>query len=816
MGLASSLTTALSGLNAAEAKIDVLGNNLANSQTVGFKESDVMFSTQFFQTLSMGSAPTEGNGGVNPRQFGLGTRVAGISTNHSQGSITLSNNPTDLAIQGNGMFLVQGAGGETLYSRSGVFSTNADHELVTPNGNRLLGYGVDENFQLQTGGLTPVTIPKGMDAVAQATTEVTMEGVLPPNGTIADTAAVIQSQPMTVSYLLQADTTGMTGVLSAVPDLVASTINSSEGGGSHPAEVTYGYRFVFVDSSGTESRISVPMTVDIPQGNGLADNVIQINDLPTPPPHYEFLRVYRTAPDGNEYFRLTDLGPAATTFTDTNATALSGDVLDQTTLSGGYTYRVTFSVAGHPETRPSPPLGPISVSGGRIQLQDFPLPPVPGPGDQFPAYDTINIYRNVPNDPDTFFYVTSGSVGDNFTDAVPDATITNLTLPGNRVLDKNGPPVDVATLLSEILIRNGNEYVPAFELGPLTLQLRKGGDAGHVLSKTLQISDQTRFSDLMLFMEQATGIVRPNSENGVPLSLNKISGETGSLTAGVSIVNGALRIVSNNGSINSININASGLTVEGPNGPRPTGLNFSQLQSATGTTAATDFVVYDSLGIPLQVRVSVAMESQDSNATVYRWFADSPDHDASSGHATHVGTGLIKLDGQGRLQEVTNTEIAIGRANMPADHPLSFNLNWEAISGLAADFATVTATKQDGHGPGTLTSFSVNRDGSITGVFSNGTSHLLGQIMVAVFANQQGLIQRGQNLYAPGVNAGMALRRPGDGNAGELIAGALELSNVDIGRNLIDLGLASTLYRGNSRVISTTQQLLDELLNLRR
>jgi len=73
MGLASALSTALTGLTAAETTIDVVGNNLANSNTVGFKSSEVAFASQFLQTLGLGSAPTSGSGGTNPRQTGLGT-----------------------------------------------------------------------------------------------------------------------------------------------------------------------------------------------------------------------------------------------------------------------------------------------------------------------------------------------------------------------------------------------------------------------------------------------------------------------------------------------------------------------------------------------------------------------------------------------------------------------------------------------------------------------------------------------------------------------------------------------------------------------
>src|SRR5215471_9941674 len=127
MGLASALTTALTGLQAAETQVDVAGNNLANSQTVGFKESQAQFATQFLQTYGLGSAPTDTNGGTDPLQIGLGTQVAAVSPNFTQGTIEISTNPSDLAIQGDGFFMVQSAEGEQLYTRNGIFKTNADN-----------------------------------------------------------------------------------------------------------------------------------------------------------------------------------------------------------------------------------------------------------------------------------------------------------------------------------------------------------------------------------------------------------------------------------------------------------------------------------------------------------------------------------------------------------------------------------------------------------------------------------------------------------------------------------------------------------------
>ena len=101
-------------------------------------------------------------------------------------------------------------------------------------------------------------------------------------------------------------------------------------------------------------------------------------------------------------------------------------------------------------------------------------------------------------------------------------------------------------------------------------------------------------------------------------------------------------------------------------------------------------------------------------------------------------------------------------------------------------------------------------------MFSNGITRDLGQIRLARFSNPAGLEQKGENLYAAGVNSGLPIEgNPGEQGIGSIVAGAVELSNTDIGGNLIDLILASTMYRGNTRVITTVQQMLDELLALR-
>ena len=116
MGLTSALNTSVNGLSLNETAIAVIGNNIANADTNGFKAADVLFSTQLSQTLSIGSAPTATNGGTNPQQIGLGAQIAAIQTDFSEGSITNTSSPSDLAIQGNGFFVLKSPQGQ-VYTR---------------------------------------------------------------------------------------------------------------------------------------------------------------------------------------------------------------------------------------------------------------------------------------------------------------------------------------------------------------------------------------------------------------------------------------------------------------------------------------------------------------------------------------------------------------------------------------------------------------------------------------------------------------------------------------------------------------------------
>lgn len=811
MGLTSALTTALTGLSAAETQIDVIGNNLANSQTVGFKSSNVVFGTQFLQTLSLGAGSTASNGGTNPRQIGLGVQVAEIAANHTQGTIEISSSASDLAIQGDGFFIVEGAEGERLYTRNGIFKLNSDAELVNTTGHRLLGYDVDDQFRLQESSLTPLSVPLGTESVAKATENVTFEGSLTPEGDLATVSQVIESVKLGDAQVPRPDASGTLIGAAPISDNNNVVVNSS-GIGTLPA-ATYQYRVALVDATGNESTPSGAISSTVGVGGSTV-----LSNLPAEGTgNYSTVNIYRTGPNGSDFFLLGS-SAAGGTFTDNGSAPLSGARLDDSTLVGNYTYMVTYHRAGEKESRPSVLIGPQNVVNGRISLSNFPSPPVPVAGSGFPQYDEVRIYRNLAGDQNNFYLVDTVQPGSTYTDGRSDAEIADLTVPGNQLIDLDGPTVINSTALVDVLKRDGLTYQNAFQVGTLSYSGRKGGRS--LGSQEFEITANSTVQDLIDFVESASGIqsFEVDSQNPVLSSENQLPGESGDLIPGGYIQDGAIRFVSNTGELNALEIDLTAFKVEDVLGNVTTpNLAFGVRQEAVGQGAASDFIVYDSLGVPINVRVTATLEQRTNEQTVYRWYADSPENQSLAGTDVAVGTGLLQFDGNGNFLNATNDRIAINREGVPSVTPLQIDLDFGLVSGLATKDATLAATRQDGSEPGVLNSFVVGEDGTIRGVFSNGVTRDLGQIQLARFANPVGLEARGLNLFAKGINTGLPVQgAPGESGIGSVIGGALELSNTDIGKDLIELVLASTQYRGNSRVITTSQQLLDELLNLRR
>ena len=148
---------------------------------------------------------------------------------------------------------------------------------------------------------------------------------------------------------------------------------------------------------------------------------------------------------------------------------------------------------------------------------------------------------------------------------------------------------------------------------------------------------------------------------------------------------------------------------------------------------------------------------------------------------------------------------------------MSFDNGTDAITALTDTVSTLASVFQDGSSIGTLGSFSIGEDGVINGAFTNGLTRQIGQLALAKFMNPEGLIDTGNNLFRVGPNSGPAIvTKAFEFGTGRILGGALELSNTDLSQEFIDMILASTGYSASSRVSTTTDELLDQLLLLGR
>jgi flagellar hook protein FlgE len=556
MGLTSAMYTGLTGLSVNQTRIQTIGHNLANVNTNAFKGSRTMFQTQFSQLLTAGAGPSETSGGVNPMQIGLGANIAATQRNLTQGAIETTAIPSDLAIEGAGFFIVQRAGGQQAYTRDGSFSVDTANRLVSVDGSRVLGFGVDEEFNIQPNILQELVIPLGTESLARATESVMIDGDLSADGTIA----------------------------------------------------TQGSRHV------TQALVS--------GGGAAAGAGTRLTDL-------------RSADD-----------PGVTLFADGSVVTLAG----------------------------------VTRNGRSIPAQ-------------------------------TFVVGTDGST----------------------------------------------------------------------------------LGDLAGWMQSTLGIQDGNGVPGAP---------------GVVIENGALVINSNAGLDNGIEIRASDLSTDNPAAPAP--LSFTLDEAANGSSVATSFTVYDSLGTPVNVGATFVLESLTDLGPVWRYYLDSYDSDPG---APAIGTGTVSFDNSGNVRAVDGADFQLDRAGSGAASPLSFTLDLSSVNGLSTAASAVVMSDQDGFPPGTLSTYSVGPDGVINGTFSNGLTRSLGQVALAVFSNPEGLVAEAQNVYLQGPNSGEPLvTSPQQFAAGRILGGALELSNVDMAREFIGLITSSTGFQAASRVISTSNDLLDQLL----
>ena len=306
-------------------------------------------------------------------------------------------------------------------------------------------------------------------------------------------------------------------------------------------------------------------------------------------------------------------------------------------------------------------------------------------------------------------------------------------------------------------------------------------------------TDGSTLGDFASWLETAIGI---QDIDGVP-------GDPGILIEG-----GAIVMNSNAGEQNGLTISATDITSD--NGVTAIPFTFTETQEANGSGLRTSFTVYDSLGTPVVLNMTLAMEEKSSTGNTWRFYIEDP---SASGSSRVRGTGTVTFDTVGNFRSATGTQVGVDRSGSGALSPLTFDLDFTGIHGFSTQSSNVIMDSQDGFPPGTLTSYSVGTDGSLNGAFSNGMTQVLGQVALASIPNAAGLLSESDNLYTLGPNSGdPTITAPGEFGAGVIQGSSLELSNVDLSGEFIGLISCSTGFQAASRVISTSSDMLDQLL----
>lgn len=197
--------------------------------------------------------------------------------------------------------------------------------------------------------------------------------------------------------------------------------------------------------------------------------------------------------------------------------------------------------------------------------------------------------------------------------------------------------------------------------------------------------------------------------------------------------------------------------------------------------------------------------------------------DASTGEAAK-SAGFMKFNNNGAFLGMSatatgtpaGTDITITTGQINGATEATFSLSFLNSMQQNTGANNIVATNQNGYKPGDLVSYQINNDGTVVGNYSNEQQQVLGQIVLANFANNEGLASQGDNVWAATQASGVALLgTAGEGNFGKLTNGALEASNVDLSKELVNMIVAQRNYQSNAQTIKTQDQILNTLVNLR-
>ncbi|ELN3692816.1 flagellar hook protein FlgE [Campylobacter coli] len=841
-----SLWSGVSGLQAHQVAMDVEGNNISNVNTTGFKYSRADFGTMFSQTVKIATAPTDGRGGSNPLQIGLGVSVSSTTRIHSQGPVQTTNKNTDVAINGDGFFMVSDDGGLTNYlTRSGDFKVDAYGNFVNNAGFVVQGWNINWDNQTIDSSRTPqnIFIDPGMHIPAAKSTEVAIKANLNSGLNIGTSSRNLyaldsvhgwntktqRAEDENDTGTTQFYTTSKNAVEVTEKGVDAGSLFNANGQGLNLREgqgiwvsyadakfttATAGANGVFNENSQTtqqnvifwgnkDNAVNLDITlngVNIQNANirSLDEAIAYINTFTAP----------TDTRDGTGVKAVKKADGSGIEFVNDNADGTTDnmkniDLVVKQTNTAGERFRVTWNQQNQNFTAATVKANGNSawITGGtaglteeRVQIitahkyvyssTPVNIPPMYNP-DGGPGYDPAN--QNIP-----------GTAENNYFQAVQGG-----------LLNTDSRTFRTTEDLRELLQRDARYGVDYDGSGGFEIDGRDVNEGVKVVvteNGNFAISNPNE-------IPQRPGFVMP----GAPGTQDNRT--THNMSFNITAYSNKQGTVSTNDAFTKIFKAFDGvLTVGGQ-------IKESEQLKLSAFSAGLE--IYDSLGSKHTLEVQFVKQSttQDGgNEWQMIIRVPEPAEINTTGEGpTNIIVGTARFNNDGSLASYTPRTINFSPNNGAAPNQqikLSFGTSGSNDGLVSSNSAsTLTGQATDGYTSGNLKPEAIRVDdkGNILGEFTNGKTFAVAKIAMASVANNSGLEEIGGNLFKVTANSGnIVVGEAGTGGRGEMKTSALEMSNVDLSRSLTELIIIQRGYQANSKTISTSDQMLQTLIQLKQ
>ncbi|HEC2417530.1 TPA: flagellar hook protein FlgE [Campylobacter jejuni] len=853
-----SLWSGVSGLQAHQVAMDVEGNNISNVNTTGFKYSRADFGTMFSQTVKIATAPTDGRGGSNPLQIGLGVSVSSTTRIHSQGSVQTTDKNTDVAINGDGFFMVSDDGGLTNYlTRSGDFKLDAYGNFVNNAGFVVQGWNINWDTQSIDSSRTPqnIFIDPGMHIPAAQSTEVAIKANLNSGLNIGTASRPLYALDSVHGYnsktnetkdendtgTTQFYTTSKNSVEVTEKGVDAGSLFNANGQGLNLRD-GQGIWVSYADAKYSTNQLGFnAFDPNLHQnqtaafwGNGnqktrldivINGVVIQNDTIGSIDEAIAYINTFTAPTDarqGTGVRAVKNADGSGIDFVNDNADGTTDNMKNINLVvnannTAGEAWTATWNAAANTFNQYSKiqqnNASLWTATGGQAGTQDNLT------GGRSAQIITAHkyIYSSSPQtlspmyNPDGGYAYVPGTNGGG-----------NPTWNGTDTADIGSQNYYNAVMNGSLLNTNVRTFHTTEDLRELLQRDARYG-VDYDGSGTFAAADVNENVKVVVNSSGAFSLTNVNETSNSPVL---VTGGQGPLTFGPHNMNFNITAYTDEKGTVSTN-DAFTKIFKGLDGSFPAGNQVKQSELLKLSAFSAGLEIYDSLGSKHTLEVQFVKQSttQDGgNEWQMIIRVPEPAEINTTGEGpNNIIVGTARFNNDGSLSNYNPRTINFSPNNGAAPNQqikLSFGTSGSNDGLVSSNSAsTLTGQATDGYTSGNLKPDAIRVDdkGNILGEFTNGKTFAVAKIAMASVANNSGLEEIGGNLFKVTANSGnIVVGEAGTGGRGEMKTSALEMSNVDLSRSLTELIIIQRGYQANSKTISTSDQMLQTLIQLKQ